>query len=44
MKNNMEIFKNDEFGTVRVLQDGDKYLFCGSDVAKALGIPIHAKR
>lgn len=37
MKNNMEIFKNDEFGTVRVLQDGDKYLFCGSDVAKALG-------
>jgi prophage antirepressor-like protein len=35
--NNMEIFRNKEFGSVRVLKDGDKYLFCGSDVAKALG-------
>ena len=35
--NNMEIFRNKEFGSVRVLEDGDKYLFCGSDVAKALG-------
>lgn len=31
------IFKNDEFGEVRTVKDGDKILFCGSDVAKALG-------
>ena len=37
MENKMEIFKNKEFGSVRVILDGDKYLFCGSDVAKALG-------
>ena len=37
MENKMEIFKNEEFGSVRIIQDGDKYLFCGSDVAKALG-------
>jgi len=35
--NNMEIFRNNEFGSVRVLEDGDKYLFCGTDVAAALG-------
>jgi hypothetical protein len=28
--NNMEIFRNKEFGSVRVLEDGDKYLFCGT--------------
>ncbi|MDD3229282.1 MAG: phage antirepressor [Oscillospiraceae bacterium] len=37
MENKLEVFKNEEFGSVRVIQDGDKYLFCGSDVAKALG-------
>lgn len=37
MENKMEIFKSEEFGSVRVIQDGDKYLFCGADVAKALG-------
>ena len=37
MNNKLEIFKNEEFGSVRIIQDGDKYLFCGSDVAKALG-------
>ena len=43
MENKMEIFKNDEFGSVRVVKDGDKYLFCGSDVAKALGYAIPTK-
>ena len=33
----MEIFQNQEFGSVRIVQDGEKYLFCASDVAKALG-------
>ena len=35
--NQMEIFKNPEFGSVRVIEENDKYLFCGVDVAKALG-------
>ena len=37
MENKMEIFRNSEFGSVRIIQEGEKYLFCGSDVAKALG-------
>lgn len=37
MENKMEIFNNEEFGSVRIIEDGDKYLFCGSDIAKALG-------
>ena len=35
--NQMEIFKNPEFGSVRVIEENGKYLFCGTDVAKALG-------
>ena len=34
---NMEIFKNEEFGSVRIIEEDGKYLFCGSDVARALG-------
>lgn len=34
---NMEIFRNKEFGSIRVIEEDGKYLFCGSDVAKALG-------
>ncbi len=37
MNNNMEIFKNSEFGSVRIIREGDKLLFCGADVAGALG-------
>lgn len=37
MKNKLEIFNNTEFGSVRIIQEGDKYLFCGLDVAAALG-------
>ena len=33
----MEIFKNPEFGSIRVIEENGKYLFCGSDMAKALG-------
>ena len=33
----MEIFKNEEFGSVRIIEEDGKYLFCASDVAKALG-------
>ena len=35
--NQMEIFKNPEVGSVRVIEENGKYLFCGVDVAKALG-------
>jgi len=34
---NLEVFKNREFGSIRIVQESDKLLFCGSDVAKALG-------
>ena len=33
----MQVFQNEEFGQVRVIQEEGKYLFCGADVAKALG-------
>jgi len=35
--NNLQIFNNPEFGQVRTLETNEKILFCGSDVAKALG-------
>lgn len=40
---NMKIFKNTEFGEVRTLESEGKTLFCGSDVAKALGYAIPSK-
>lgn len=33
----LQIFQNDAFGEIRTIQDGDKVLFCGNDIAKALG-------
>ena len=35
--NELQIFQNEDFGEVRTIQEGDRVLFCGSDVAKALG-------
>lgn len=35
--NELHIFENKDFGKVRTISDGGKVLFCGSDVAKALG-------
>lgn len=37
MDRQMEIFNNEQFGSVRIIEEGDKYLFCGLDVAAALG-------
>ncbi len=34
---NTKIFNNPKFGKVRIITDDGKTLFCGSDVAKALG-------
>ncbi len=35
--NQMEIFKNPEFGSIRTFEQNGKVLFCGTDMAKALG-------
>ena len=35
--NQMEIFKNPEFGSIRVIEEDGKFLFSGLDVANALG-------
>ena len=34
---NLEVFDNPEFGQMRILREGDKYLFCANDAAVALG-------
>ena len=46
MDNKIEVFKNEQFGEVRTILDGETLLFCGSDVARALGsdlLPIAKK-
>ena len=35
--NELMIFNNPEFGEIRTIEEDGKVLFCGSDVAKALG-------
>ncbi len=35
--NQMEIFSNQEFGSIRTFEQDGKVLFCGKDIAKALG-------
>ncbi len=35
--NEMQVFNNPEFGEVRTIEENGAILFCGSDVAKALG-------
>jgi len=39
----LQIFKNSEFGEVRTTEENGKIIFCGSDVAKALGYVIPHK-
>ena len=34
---NIEIFSSAEFGSVRIIEENGNFLFCASDVAKALG-------
>lgn len=43
MENKITVFENEEFGNIRTIQDGDNTLFCGFDVAKALGYAIPSK-
>ena len=35
MENMIQTFVNEEFGSVRTIEENGKILFCGSDVAKA---------
>lgn len=35
--NDLQIFKNKEFGNIRIIEKDGQPLFCGSDVAKSLG-------
>lgn len=35
--NKLQVFNNDQFGEIRTIEENSKVLFCGSDVARALG-------
>lgn len=37
MDNNLQVFSSEEFGEIRVVEEDEEILFCGSDIAKALG-------
>ena len=41
--NEMTVFQNREFGSVRTLEEDGKVLFCGNDVARALGYEVPRK-
>ncbi|WP_304067520.1 phage antirepressor [Megamonas hypermegale] len=41
--NKLQIFNKPEFGQIRIIQEGNKILFCASDIAKALGYAIPTK-
>lgn len=37
MNNELQVFTNNDFGEIRVIEENGNVLFCGSDVARALG-------
>lgn len=41
--NELQIFQNEEFGSVRTVEQDGKVLFCGTDIATALGYAIPHK-
>ena len=41
--NELKIFESKEFGSIRTFEQDGKYLFCGTDVARALGYSIPSK-
>ena len=44
MENNkVEIFKNEQFGAVRTIEEDGKVLFCAKDIAEALGYAVPRK-
>lgn len=40
---NIQIFKKEDFGGIRTIEENGKVLFCGSDIARALGYADIAK-
>lgn len=36
----IQVFDNDQFGSLRTYEEDSQVLFCGKDVAKALGYKI----
>ena len=43
MKNQVQIFSNDQFGQVRTIEQSGKVFFCGKDITDALGYNDSAK-
>ena len=41
--NELQIFQNEEFGEIRTVEQDGKVLFCGTDIATALGYAIPHK-
>lgn len=41
--NELKVFSNPDFGEVRTLEENGEVLFCGTDVAKALGYSNRTK-
>ena len=37
MNNSLRVFNSEKFGTIRTITENGKTLFCGADVARALG-------
>lgn len=37
MENKIDILSHEEFGQVRIIREDDTILFCGTDIAAALG-------
>ncbi len=35
--NELQVFNNAQFGEIRMIEEDEKFLFCGADVAKTLG-------
>ena len=35
----MKVFKSGDFGSIRAIEQNGKVLFCGKDIAAALGYP-----
>lgn len=41
--NDLQIFRSEDFGNIRTAEENGKILFCGNDVAKALGYALPRK-
>lgn len=41
--NDLQVFENSDFGSIRTIEEDGKILFCGLDIAKALGYAVPRK-